>query len=207
MYLVPFRRRHDPTKPGFLSLPTELRLKIYGYCFDDSHARYWREKLPRGGKLVKIAFCKGPKEHDLLVTCSQIYSEASPILIDSAYFLLDQTNAQTAFISIDYNIHHSLFSPWLTKVTQGTKRLVLSKPGVTVFWNSRPIFRNVEAIDMFGFYPTLQRWLKRDRTISLGWVSHSESRTSTTDFSSLAATLGVFPTDQSFGFWLCSFKA
>ncbi|RMZ89724.1 hypothetical protein DV736_g3058, partial [Chaetothyriales sp. CBS 134916] len=52
---------------------------------------------------------------------------------------------------------------------QGTRRLVLSKPGGAVFWNARPIFNSVEAVDMFGFYPTLNRWVKRDRTISMGW--------------------------------------
>ena len=169
MHLIPFRRGDKSPKPSFLTLPQELRLKIYRHCFEDCYTRYWREKILRGRKLVKVAFCKGPKEHALLATCRQIYIETSPILVDSAYFLLDQTKASTALITLEYIYHHDAISPWLTRLMQGTKRLVISKPGGTVFWNSRPIFQNVETVDMFGFYPTLQRWLQRDRTISMGW--------------------------------------
>ncbi|RMZ80250.1 hypothetical protein DV738_g2753, partial [Chaetothyriales sp. CBS 135597] len=146
-----------------------LRLKIYACCFEDSYTRYWREKKVQGTKVVKVTFCRGPRQHALLATCRQVYLEAAPILADSAYFLLDQTKASSALIAIDYLFEHGAFSPWLVTLMQRTRRLVLSKPGEAVFWKARPIFNSVERVDMFGFYPTLNRWVNRDRTIAMGW--------------------------------------
>ncbi|RMD43537.1 hypothetical protein DV735_g1535, partial [Chaetothyriales sp. CBS 134920] len=127
-------------------------------CLDlDRHTRPYLANL---GDLAKV----------VIVMITLLYLEAAPVLVDSAYFLLDQTKASSALIAIDYLFEHGALSPWLVRLLQGTRRLVLSKPGEAVFWNARPIFASVERVEMFGFYPTLNRWVKRDRTIPMGWA-------------------------------------
>ena len=169
MQIFRFRRQSDVSQHGFLALPAELRMKVYGFCFHDSHTRYWRQKLLRHNKLIKVAYCEGPKEHAFLASCRQVYEEASEILVESAYFLLDKTNTQAALISIQHCVTSGSFSKWLTRLVNSTRRLVLSKIGPNIFWNQRPIFESLEYVELFGFYPTLQRWLKRNRTVSMGW--------------------------------------
>ena len=163
----------------FFSLPSEIRQQIYILYCSNAYIRYRRTAQPTLTKhppeWTKTAVITGPHEHALLATCHAIRSEAISSLEDAAYLLLDRTDPA---IALDVLARQNVdMPPFLVKLVQRVRRIVVSKPHVAIRQErtnliiplKAPYFENVDTVEMFGFYPMLQWWLQRDRAISKGW--------------------------------------
>jgi hypothetical protein len=121
--------------------------------------------------IVKRDHCKGPEEHNLLVTCRQVYDEALEILLEEPkYVIIERANAAGALKMME-----SLsMNPFLRKLIASANRLVMSSPGEQYWHGIRPDrlclhFDKLEEVEVYGFYPNLPQWLYQDRSISMGW--------------------------------------
>jgi hypothetical protein len=161
-----------PPGTGFFDLPIEIRNEIYQHYFMNCYVRYHRDyDLDKRRIIVKRDYCRGPEEHNLLVICHQIREEGMVVLIaQPTYVLFDDVDADVAL----YRMGSPLMSPFLRTLIASATKLIMSKPGEDMFYRappdySLPRFDNLEVVEIFGFYPSLRKWLYRNRIITMGW--------------------------------------
>ena len=173
--LLSLLARGGSSQTGFLDLPYEIRLEIYRRFFANCFIRYSSEYHLNGHHLpIKVNYWKGPKEYNLLATCRQIYDEGKDVLqAHPPYVIIDDVDAELALWAL-WRMCFDDKNTFLRTLIISTHRLVMSKPAEYSISNPPvgsfpPNFTNLKEVEIFGFYPDLNKWFYRNRAISMGW--------------------------------------